>query len=303
MARISIIDVGSNSTRLSVYVCEPDGSHVLVHQFRVPTSLGLCMGEDGALSTEGIDRVCSSLQDVLANSRGNYADETHVLATASLRDPSNAAEVLTAVQTRVGVAVEVITGEQEASMGLSSLLNSCECTDGVSVDAGGRSTEVVSFAGRALVHASSLPFGVLALKKRFDTERVLSAQQQTQIKELVCAELDRAGFENPDCRKRLYGLGGTARAAADLLGAFHDTDPQKPFAMQRLADFAERVHAADRQAWTLIERIYPKRVETIGCGLLILLTIAERFGAEEFNLAQASVRDGYLIERVLNTNN
>ena len=88
----AIIDIGSNSIRLTLY--ETDGSNFKI-LFREKIMAGLAgYVEDGRLGSEGIECACEGLMNFRSTLETLEIDRVRVFATASLRNIANTAQVL-----------------------------------------------------------------------------------------------------------------------------------------------------------------------------------------------------------------
>ena len=111
----AIIDIGSNSMRLTVYEIVGEKFKIL---FREKSMAGLAgYVEEGRLSPEGIARACSGLLEFRERLAALDILNVAVFATASLRNIFNTAEAVWAIQTATGFSVEVLSGTEEALLG------------------------------------------------------------------------------------------------------------------------------------------------------------------------------------------
>ena len=83
----AIIDIGSNSIRLTLYETEGQSFKIL---FREKIMAGLAgYVEDGKLSAEGIECACAGLLTFRKILQTLQIENTRIFATASLRNVSN----------------------------------------------------------------------------------------------------------------------------------------------------------------------------------------------------------------------
>lgn len=301
---LALIDVGSNTIRLSVYAVgeEAQPGHAFTRLFSKKIMAGLAsyVDESGALSAAGIDRACDALGYLRQIIENLHIAETHVFATASLRNVTNGEEALHAIDERTGFDVELISSEREALLGYTSFQHDCQTESGVLVDIGGGSTEVTTFEENCPRDVASLPLGSLKLFKR-NVEKILpSKKERGKIRKQVERALDDAGFEEPEQHGLLCGIGGTCRAACKLVDRLYGREQTaRTFTRAELADLMGALEDSPASARRLILRTCPDRVHTIIPGLIVLCTVADRFGIENVTVSQYGVREGYLLERIL----
>ena len=142
----SVIDIGSNTIRLVVYRVDSEGITAILNN-KYTAGLAAYIGKDGALSDEGIER----LVDVM----GKFRDAVELLpgcevfpfATASLRNVTNREEILRRVKEATGFDIRVLSGYEEAMLDYHGAVRSMPGEEGLLVDVGGGSTELVFFKG------------------------------------------------------------------------------------------------------------------------------------------------------------
>ena len=140
----AVIDIGSNSMRLSVYETTPAGGFSILFKDKFMAGLAGYV-EEGALSQEGIDRAILGLRGFRSTLEALGIHNVAVFATASLRNIRNTRPAVEAIQRATGFPIEVISGQEEARFGYLGAMEELALPDGLFVDIGGASTEVVRF--------------------------------------------------------------------------------------------------------------------------------------------------------------
>jgi exopolyphosphatase/guanosine-5'-triphosphate,3'-diphosphate pyrophosphatase len=122
-----IVDLGSNTIRLSIYKYENGRTELMLSKKSVAGLLGYVT--NGVLNAKGIAKACSVLnnfKDILTHF---HIENAFIFATASLRNISNAEEVLKAIKAFTGYDVDVLSGEDEAKLdfyGACARQHSCQ---------------------------------------------------------------------------------------------------------------------------------------------------------------------------------
>ena len=150
----AVIDIGSNSMRLTVYETTETGGFTILFKDKVMAGLAGYV-EDGALSLDGIARAVLGLMSFRNTLEALNITQVSVFATASLRNITNTTQAVSTIQRATGFSIEVISGEEEARYGYAGAMEELDLSDGLFVDIGGASTEVVRFADRQLITANS----------------------------------------------------------------------------------------------------------------------------------------------------
>ena len=160
-----VIDVGSNTIRLVIYEVKDNRIESLFSNKNTAGLIGYV--NDGELSRKGIRKACdvlNSLQKVAAHAQ---VEELFVFATASLRNIANTKEAVEEIERETGLKVDVISGHEEAVLDFEGAAHAQKLKDGVMVDIGGGSTEIVAFEKGKIKDAVSLEFGSLAMYKTY----------------------------------------------------------------------------------------------------------------------------------------
>ena len=124
----AIIDIGSNSIRLTLYETEGQSFKIL---FREKIMAGLAgYVEDGKLSAEGIECACAGLLTFRKILQTLQIENVRIFATASLRNVSNTERALSVIRAATGFSVEVISGEDEALFGYAGAMQELHLTGG-----------------------------------------------------------------------------------------------------------------------------------------------------------------------------
>ena len=98
--KFAIVDLGSNTIRLSVYNTLPEGGFDLLFSEKEMAGL-VSYVHGGVLSPEGIQRACGAIRDFQALLRQFDLDAPHVFATASLRNIRNTEEAVEQIRVAV----------------------------------------------------------------------------------------------------------------------------------------------------------------------------------------------------------
>ena len=191
--KFAVIDVGSNSVRL-MFVA--DGK--ILYKALNTTRLGEGLAEKPLLKGEAIERSAQAVACFYERAKAEGAEHVAVFATAAVRTAENRAEFLERVRALCGLAVEVISGEEEAEIGILGALGNA---DGAVIDIGGASTEIVVKRRGELVYKKSVDIGVVRMKDRCGRDKAAL--------EKMALEAAKKYGEIP-VKGSIYAIGGTA---------------------------------------------------------------------------------------------
>ena len=202
MRKFAVIDIGSNSVRL-MFVA--DGK--VLYKTLQTTRLGEGLAEKPLLKPEAVERSALAVAGFYHKAVEEGAEKVLCFATAAVRTAENRQVFLDRVYALCGLAVEVISGEEEAEIGILGALGN---RDGGVIDVGGASTEIVVKKDGELVYKKSVNIGVVRLKDMCGRDRVAL--------ERVANEASKQYGEIP-LGDTIYAIGGTATTlTAQVLG-------------------------------------------------------------------------------------
>lgn len=291
-----IVDLGSNTIRLSIYQCENGTGHLLMNR---KIMAGLAdYTEDGAMSAQGIQAACHVLNSYRRLMENLGFQDLHVFATASLRNISNTEDAVAQIQASTGLTVEVLSGTEEARLSFAGAVGAGP-DSGLLIDLGGGSTELVRYEGAQILSSCSLPLGSLSLFSRQVSGLSPTGKERKAIRAHVRAQLALHLPERPAIA-HACGVGGTARAACKVANLFFDKPrDNRVLPAGELRRLLKRLKDPRREELHLILKAAPDRVHTLIPGMLILDTVARAFQLEDIMVSPWGVREGYLRERVL----
>ncbi|MBN2196954.1 MAG: hypothetical protein JW751_29385 [Polyangiaceae bacterium] len=283
------LDLGSNSFHLLVAARDPHGRLVKLMTHREVLQLGRSLDERGELPDWAIARALDTLDRMLAVARSRNATPL-VVGTSTLRRATNGEDFVSAAWERLGVRVEVLSGDEEAELAFRGAWTGLdELPSRVAVvDLGGGSVELaVGEAGQGR-HTETLPLGFL----RFgDLDRSESA---------IRARVHREAFATADRSRALdpqawVACGGTARAVAMVLGRSYEQG--EPIPADGLREVASTLLAADPRHLTHLG-VEPSRRDTIGVAATVLSAVVDCLGAPTLRVSSGGLREGLILRAI-----
>jgi exopolyphosphatase/guanosine-5'-triphosphate,3'-diphosphate pyrophosphatase len=237
--------------------------------------------------------------DIIARSG---AQAVRMVATSATRDADNAAEFVRLVKEVLGVAPEVLTGDEEAVLSFTGA--TAELAAGpdpgpfLVADIGGGSTEfVLGEAGGTPAHSISVNIGCVRMTERHLHGDPPAGQEVGAAVADIDAALDTVAAAVParDART-LIGLAGSVTTVAAIAMGLPAYDAAR---IHHARVAAADVHAVTGAllAQTRAERaalgvMHPGRADVIGGGALVLDRLMQRFGFTEVLVSEHDILDG-----------
>ncbi len=281
------IDIGSNTTR--VLVAEPvDGQLMKVMEQRAYTRINKALDDDGAIVPEKVAEVAEVVATQVRLARELGAETIRAVATAAVREASNADAVATAIAGASGVPVEILGEEEEGRLAFigatKTLGHPVDGKVGV-VDVGGGSTEVV--LGRVpggVEQVRSWRIGSGTLADELISSDPPSAAEIRRIRERIESNFEGVEIEHPS---QAVAVGGSATSLRRLVGAVLEYETLERgvriLAGEPAADVARRFE------------LDPERVRILTTGVLLLEKVSELLG-QPLQIGKGGLREGVVLD-------
>lgn len=302
--RMAVVDLGSNSFRLVVFTAR-DGWWKRTDEIYEAVRIGEGLAATGELGERGMARAQATMEVFahFCSASGLDADEIDAVATSAIRDASNSPEFLVRAQEASGLQVRVLSREEEAHYGYLAAVNSSTLSDGVMLDLGGGSMQLVNVVGRHARELDSWALGAVRMSERFlPGDGPAKPKQVRELAAHVARKLERATWLERS-GPRLVGIGGTVRN----LGAAAQRDLGVPeFGVQgyaltrqeldRLIEVLAKLTPAERGK---LPGIKPSRGDLILAGAVVVAAVMEAGGFDGLEVTEAGLREGVFFERHL----
>ena len=308
-ASYAALDLGTNNCRL--LVAKPSGdSFIVVDAFSRIVRLGEGLATSGRISDAAIDRALAALTICADKLRRRHVALARSVATEACRQASNGKEFIDRVYRETGIALDVISAEEEARLAVLGCHILLEPGEGPALifDIGGGSTELVlvDASGDApqILDWQSVPWGVVSLTEVESSDRTSEQERiasYSRMRERVSAAFrpfaERVG-RPAEGAARLLGTSGTVTTLASLhleLPAYDrsaiDGLIVPSTSMRSISTRLAGLSMAERVALPCIGR---ERADLVVAGCAILESILDIWPAERLGVADRGIREGIL---------
>ena len=303
--QVAVIDLGSNSWRLVVFTYSPGEWWKRTDELYETVRIGAGLDASGYLSQEAIDRGLETLAvfERFCAAGGIARRDVHAFATSAIRDASNRDEFLVQARAELGIEVEVLSAEDEARYGYVAAVNTTTLTDGVVLEIGGGSMQLIQVEDRRATELSSFALGAVRL-----TEKFLPGSGPARKKELQRLRAhvrDALGELSwlPESGERMVGLGGAVRnlaaAAAHATGRYDLGVQGFVLTPEKLDELVGKLAAMPAAERGTIDGIKPGRGDIILAAAVVIATVVELGGFAGIEATEAGLREGAFFARTL----
>lgn len=302
------LDLGTNNCRLLIARPAEEG-FVVVDAFSRIVRLGEGLAATGRLSDAAMDRAVSALSVCADKLRRRRVSLVRSVATEACRRAANGRDFVQRVYRETGIALEIITPEQEARLAVLGCHVLLEPGEGTALvfDIGGGSTELILIDAEQnpprVLDWFSAPWGVVSLSETEphvgDDRDALLASYARMRARVTDGFAQFAARLDPGAQPgRLLGTSGTVTTLASVYLDLPSYDRRlvdglvvPVAAMREISGRLAGMNVAERAELPCIGH---ERADLVVAGCAILDAILDIWPAERLGVADRGIREGIL---------
>jgi exopolyphosphatase/guanosine-5'-triphosphate,3'-diphosphate pyrophosphatase len=261
--------------------------------------LGEGVDRTGRLSEAALDRTMTALREYAALIAEAKPEAVRMVATSASRDAANASEFTGRVTEILGVAPEVISGDEEAALSFAGATRELAGAGApyLVTDIGGGSTEFVVGSTESSLKGRSVNIGCVRLTERHLHGDPPTAAETTATERDIDAALDDAAAAVPAAdASTLVGLAGSVTTIAAIALGLDRYLPERihhsRVSAGQVHEITDRLLGLTRAERGAIPGMHPGRIDVIAAGALILDRIMTRFGFPGVLVSEHDILDG-----------
>jgi exopolyphosphatase/guanosine-5'-triphosphate,3'-diphosphate pyrophosphatase len=300
--RLAAIDIGTNSIRCIVVEADVGGTFRILDDEKATVRLGESMAGGGRISPAAWQRAMENLLRMKKIVTGYGADYVEAVATSAVRQAANGAEFVREVAGNTGIAVRIISGEEEADLVALSVLNNFDL-EGVRysmIDIGGGSVEIVTALGNHVEEAYSLELGAVALTERYLHDDPVSPEQLHKLTKHVRSSLRQAFGGEEMAAGCVIGSGGTINSIASMImalrGEAYDSVHGYEVLRSDVVHLLAMLLRKDLKARRAIPGLNPDRADIIVAGVAAVDELMHFFGTNLLRVNERGIREGLILQ-------
>lgn len=293
LARVGVVDVGSNSVRMVVF----DGaarSPAYFYNEKILCGLGTGLADSGRLHPEGRVRALSAIRRFQLLAQGMHLPPLHAVATAAVRDAVDGPDFIAEVERETGLIIHTIDGIEEARLSAQGVLLGWPDADGLMCDIGGASMELAEISGGQVGKRVTSGLGPLKLADVKGGKAGLKRHIEATLDELV-----QQVSTHP---KRLFLVGGSWRAIArlDMYRRDYPLTVLHEYRMtpKSLATTLKWIREVDLEEVRSHTGTSAQRMALVPLAAEVLGRLVRRFHPEEIAVSSYGIREGMLYEQM-----
>jgi len=302
--RVAAIDIGSNSIHMLVVERgghSASGGYRVLARERDMVRLGKSALADGALSGKAMRKGLEALLKMTTLARLKGAGEIVAVATSAVREAANGGEFLAQVRALTGLAVRVLSGEEEGTLIFRAVQHAVDLSRDTVVlaDVGGGSTEWCVARKGDLRSVQSVRLGSLRCAAMLEGDPP-AARSTERLRRGVREAIAR--LKTPKRVDRLVATSGTAACCgdlADLLAGRERGAMIGGLRELRVRDLNSVVAGLQTLSVKEIAALPPvggPRAGSILAGAILLQELAAKAGVDRLFLCDRALREGLVLE-------
>lgn len=281
--KIAIIDLGSNSARMTIWDCTENKREVLSNN-RIYVRLSEGLSEDNILKEEPMHRALSALSTFSEIIKKERCDRVISVGTEALRRAENRDDFLLRAK-NLGFFIKILSGDDEAKYDFYAAQDLIGKNSAFLMDVGGGSLELIRVDEGELYGHVCLPLGAVVMSDRFgNNKKELERFFNETFSSLHLLQNAENHF--------LVGLGGSIRSLFSYSSGINDGNE---ISKDSFLKFYDKITNTSSEELKKIPA-FNDRYDIINAGLAPFYSIFTLKNAEKIVICNKGVREGILRE-------
>jgi exopolyphosphatase / guanosine-5'-triphosphate,3'-diphosphate pyrophosphatase len=308
---LAAIDVGTNSVHMVVVKIQPAlPAFTIIDREKDTVRLGNFCENTGNLTEEAMSRCIAALKRCRKVAESLRVDDIVAVATSAVREANNGQLFLEKVKAEVGLALDLISGAEEARRIYLGVLSGMELKGKphAILDIGGGSTEMILGDGSLHRFLSSTKVGAVRLNSQMVTTNPISELEFYRLQAYVRGMLEPAidGLKaklKPGEILHMIGTSGTIECLA-VLNAFETLGtvpvPLNGYLVRysEVVSWVERLRRMSFSERLALPEMSPRRAEILVPGAVILQEAMRMLGVDAFKVVDWMLSHGLIEDRM-----
>ncbi|MBZ5739262.1 Ppx/GppA phosphatase family protein [Nocardioides mangrovi] len=303
--RLGVLDIGSNTGHLLVVDAHRGAAPLPAYSYKEPLRLAEHLDAAGAVTQAGIDALAAFTAQAQRVAEDKGCEDMLAFATSAVRDAVNSDAVLAEVAERTGLAIPVLSGEDEARLTFLAVRRWSGWSAGRLwvFDIGGGSLEIAGGADEEPEVAWSLPLGAARLARQHLGAAPVDEDALRSLRKQIRADIarDAGRLLRHGAADHAAATSKTFRSLARICGAAPSGDgPLVPRAMPLVAvsEWIPKLAAMTHDELAALPGVSASRAHQILPGALVAEAAMEIFELEALEICPWALREGVILERL-----
>lgn len=284
---IAAIDIGSNAARLLINEVRTDKNKpefTKLNLVRIPLRLGFDVFSKGKIGIRRKKMLIDSMKIFRQLMEFYEVEHYRACATSAMREAKNKKEIINSVKAEAGVDIEIISGDEEAT-----LIYENHVAEGLDkdfaylyIDVGGGSTELTFYENQKMKYETSFNIGTI---------RILNEQVFKEMWEEMKDEIKK----HISSKKPIVAIGSGGNI--NKIFSMSKTKDGKPMRASTLRKFHKEMRSLSVEERMIKHQLREDRADVVVPALQIFNNVMNWAEIKQIYVPKISVADG-LIKRI-----
>jgi exopolyphosphatase / guanosine-5'-triphosphate,3'-diphosphate pyrophosphatase len=299
--RLGVLDVGSNTIHLQVMDAHPGARPTPATNYKVELRLTEYLNSKGEISQTGIDLLYKAISESVSHAAENATDEVLAFATSALREAKNGAEIINEINSRYEIDLQVLSGNDEASMTFLAVRRWLGWSAGklLVLDIGGGSLEIASGIDELPDSTLSLPLGAARSTREFlgpdpyTSKGIRSLEKHAA--EMLATKIPESLLSHD--ANHFVATSKTFRTLARICAHWYGNN-QKYLERKSLETAVPKLIAMNSKSRAELPGVSANRAQQIVAGGIVALAVMDRLDVDEVEICPWALREGIVLRRL-----
>ena len=297
MSTFAAIDVGSNAMRMAIGRFDGRGELSILATSRAAVRLGRDVFRQGRISPSIMEQGVAAFAEFETMLHEYKVSRYRAVATSALRDAANSAQFIGRVERATGIAIEVISGDEEARLVHEAVAAAVPLKRGTNLllDIGGGSCEVSLSDRGEVIFSESVNMGtvrLLEMVRGSPKDQALLERLIRQYARRVRARLK--AIKHHGRISKIIGTGGNIDTLGELRKEVLGEKSSRTLRRTELRQLMQVVSGMTVQQRIDRLGLRPDRADVIVPAMTLLMGIMEEVGVSTLAIPKTGLRDGVL---------
>ena len=305
---VASIDIGTNTVLLLLAQANKEltGISTIKNLYNMPR-IGKGLIKGGRISDSKIELLMQILYDYKKEAELLKADYIVVKATNAFRIAANGYDIVEKVKNKLGIKIEIISGEQEAQLSYMGAVEAANTNDNkLVIDIGGGSTEIIVGSMDEILFKKSFQIGVVTLTEKFISSYPPSKENILEINAFVKNSFSELSSFSKE-RLTAVAVAGTPTTLSCIKQNIKEySDEKVEGSILSKNDMSKLLNEIGSKDLSQIRNNYggvvSGREDVLFCGTVILNAILEILNLDEVIVSSKGLRYGAVIDFIKTLN-
>lgn len=297
--RLGVLDVGSNTIHLQVMDAHVGARPSPTTNHKVELRLTEYLESDGRVSELGVSLLLEAINESLNHAKNFDTQEILAFATSALREAANGVEIISKINSRFDIDLQILAGEDEARLTFLAVRRWLGWSAGrlLVLDIGGGSLELALGDDENPESTFSLPLGAGRLTRDFLVGDPYSSKSIKNLENYVAEVLTKnlpESLRNHNAN-RFVATSKTFRTLARLANLWYEDSP-KSLESTALLGTVPRLSDMTNSQRAALSGVSNGRAPQILAGAIVAREVMEILKISELEICPWALREGIILK-------